>query len=291
MVNRIHTACKLAEPDNLKGGEHGLNFKKSTLTHPPFPAAPRSRLPAPPHRLSSLRHPALLLHSGVMLAIAIDGTAGSGKSTLAMRVAHRLGYKYIDSGAMYRVVGWMALQKGIELDDPGALGALAHSLKIDIERTDESGRPRFLINGVDISEEIRSPEASQAASSIAAVSAVREAMVEQQRRLGRRGRVVMEGRDIGTVVLPDTRVKFFLTARLHIRAQRRRDELTERGNHQTLEHVMEELRKRDTRDSTRQDSPLKPAPDAVILDTSDKSLDQLEAEMLQIIAARTGITA
>ncbi len=263
-----------------------------------------------------------------MLAIAIDGTAGSGKSTLAMRVAHRLGYNYIDSGAMYRVVGWMALQKGIELDDPGALGALAHSLKIDIdsgamyrvvgwmalqkgielddpgalgalahslkidiERTDESGRPRFLVDGVDISEEIRSPEASQAASSVAAVSAVREAMVEQQRRLGRRGRVVMEGRDIGTVVLPDARVKFFLTARLQVRAQRRKDELAQRGNHQTLGHVMEELRKRDTRDSTRQDSPLKPAPDAVILDTSDKSLDQLEAEMLQIIAARTGITA
>ena len=223
-----------------------------------------------------------------MLVIAIDGTAGSGKSTLARRIARHLGYKYIDSGAMYRVVSWAALHRGIELDDAARLGTLACSLKIDIENNEDGGIPRFLIDGTDVSEEIRTPEASQAASSVAAVSEVREAMVEQQRRLGRRGGVVMEGRDIGTVVLPDADVKFFLDARLPIRAQRRKDELIERGIEQSLESVMEELRRRDTRDSTREDSPLRRAKDAVIFDTSDKSLDRLEAEMLHVVASKTG---
>lgn len=218
-----------------------------------------------------------------MLVIAIDGTAGSGKSILGRRLADRLGYRYIDSGAMYRAVGWAALQRGIDLDDAEALTAMADSLLIEIEDGDSDAEPRIILDGVDISEKIRSPEASLAASRVGTIPGVRRAMVALQREMGRDGGIVMEGRDIGTVVFPDADVKFYLDASLRVRAERRRLQQLERGTAQPIEQVEKELSGRDDRDSSREMSPLHPAHDAVVIDTSEKDLEQLEAEMMAVI--------
>jgi cytidylate kinase len=184
---------------------------------------------------------------------------------------------------MYRIVGWAALQKGIDLSDEASLAALAHELRIEIEDSRDGGNTSYRLDGVDVTAKIRSPQVSHAASQVATFPGVREAMVAHQRKLGAEGGIVMEGRDIGTAVFPDADVKFFLDARLEIRAQRRRTELLERGINQTLEQVREELRRRDVRDSTRDASPLQPADDAVIIDTSDKSIGRLEAALLTVV--------
>jgi len=218
-----------------------------------------------------------------MLVIAIDGTAGSGKSILGRRLAERLGYRYIDSGAMYRAVGWAALQRGIDLDDAEALTAMADSLLIEIEDGNTTVEPRIILDGVDVSEEIRSPEASLAASRVGTIPGVRRAMVALQRKMGRDGGIVMEGRDIGTAVFPGADVKFYLDASLRVRAERRRLQQLERGTAQLIEQVEKELSGRDDRDSSREMSPLRPAHDAVVIDTSEKDLEQLEAEMMAVI--------
>lgn len=215
------------------------------------------------------------------MVIAVDGTAGSGKSTLARQLAQALGYRYVDSGAMYRAVGWTALQRGVALNDEQTLTELASSINIRFE--ERGGEQRVLVDGEDVSERIRSPEASAASSAVAVFPGVRAAMVARQRRIGLGGGIVIEGRDIGTVVFPDADVKFYIDADLEIRAKRRSFQLEDGGMEVPLEVVIEEMRRRDMRDSSRADSPLKKADDAVSFDTSSGTIDELVEKMIEVV--------
>lgn len=217
------------------------------------------------------------------IIVAIDGPAGSGKSTIARRIAARLGFLYIDTGAMYRAVGLWALRAGIPLDDMHRLGKLAEAAGIKLE----SSPARVFLDGEDISEAIRTPEVSDAASKSSAVPAVRRALVEKQRQMGARNSAVMEGRDIGTVVFPDAQVKIFLDADPEVRAERRVKELREKGAEPDAGQVSREVKERDHRDRTRADSPLLQAPDAVLVDTTGLSVDEVEETILKIVRERT----
>ncbi len=214
--------------------------------------------------------------------VAIDGPAGAGKSTLARRVAARLGYLYIDTGAMYRAVALAALRLGISLDDPLKLVQIA--LAVQIELTSDA---RVILNGEDVSEAIRKPEISQAASKASAVAGVRRAMVELQRQMGETHSVVMEGRDIGTVVFPQAQVKVFLDADPAERAGRRVAELRQKGAEADPVEVEREMRERDQRDRTRAEAPLVQAPDAVFFDSTGHTPDEVEEALLQIVRERT----
>ena len=213
--------------------------------------------------------------------VAIDGPAGAGKSTIARRVAARIGAVYIDTGAMYRAVALLALRSNTDLADAPRLEALARAAGIRFE----AGSSRVLLNGEDVSEAIRRPEVSPAASKVSAIPAVRRVLVETQRRMGAAGSVVMEGRDIGTVVFPTAEVKVFLDANPDVRAMRRVRELEQKGQAPAAAAVAQEIRERDQRDSTRADSPLLRARDAVYLDTTELSLDQAEQAILEIVRA------
>lgn len=210
------------------------------------------------------------------LIIAIDGPGGSGKSTVARAVARRLGFTYIDSGAMYRAVALWALRLSMPLDDLHRLEQLAREARIELPND------RVLLNGEDVTAEIREPRVSEAASQVAACPGVRRAMRDEQRRIGSAGPAVMEGRDIGTVVFPDARVKIFLDAQPEKRAERRAAEL---GT--TVEEVARELAARDERDRSRIEAPLTQAPDAEYLDTTNLTLDQAEEAVLKLVRART----
>jgi CMP/dCMP kinase len=214
------------------------------------------------------------------VVVAIDGPAGAGKSTLARRVAGKMGFTYIDSGAMYRAVALWAVRQGI---DPGDMHrmeqlAIAAELKLD------SGR--ILLNGEDISEAIRSPEMAGAASRAAAIPGVRRALVAKQRAIADRTSVVMEGRDIGTVVFPNADVKIYLDAQPDERISRRLREEQAKGGAIDPASLAREIEDRDRRDSTRADSPLAQAPDAVYLDTTPLNLDEVEAAILKIVRDR-----
>jgi cytidylate kinase len=211
--------------------------------------------------------------------VAIDGPAGAGKSTIARRVAARIGAVYIDTGAMYRAVALLALRSNTDLADAPRLEALARAADIRFE----PGSARVRLDGEDVSEAIRRPEISPAASKVSAIPGVRRVLVEMQRRIGASGSVVMEGRDIGTVVFPNANVKVFLDADPDVRALRRVRELQEKGPAPPAEAVAQEIRERDRRDSTRADSPLTRAPDAVYLDTTNFTLDQAEQAILELI--------
>jgi cytidylate kinase len=211
--------------------------------------------------------------------VAIDGPAGAGKSTIARRVAARIGAVYIDTGAMYRAVALLALRSNTDLADAPRLEALARAADICFE----PGSARVRLNGDDVSEAIRRPEVSPAASKVSAIPGVRRVLVEMQRRMGAAGSVVMEGRDIGTVVFPNADVKVFLDADPDVRALRRVRELQEKGQAPPAEAVAQEIRERDRRDSTRADSPLTRAQDAVYLDTTHLTLDQTEQAILRLI--------
>jgi len=210
------------------------------------------------------------------LIIAIDGPGGSGKSTVARSVARRLGFTYIDSGAMYRAVALWALRLNMDLDDLHRLEQLAKEARIELPGD------RVLLNGEDVTAEIRDPRVSEAASRVAAKPGVRRAMREEQRRIGSAGPSVMEGRDIGTVVFPDAKVKIFLDAQPEARAQRRASELGA-----ALEDVARELKARDQRDRSRAEAPLTQAPDAEYLDTTHLSLKQVEEAVLKLVRERT----
>ena len=200
------------------------------------------------------------------LIIAIDGPVGSGKSTLARRVAAMLGYIYIDTGAMYRAVALKAQRRGISFDAPDALAAIAGETRVDLRAQDST--QQVFLDGEDVTAAIRTPEVAQAASKIAIVPGVRKLLVAEQRRAGQQGGVVMEGRDIGSVVFPDAHLKIFLTASPEVRAERRWREHQQKGDAIDLARTLEEIHERDRRDRERKTSPLVRAPDAVVVDST-----------------------
>jgi cytidylate kinase len=216
------------------------------------------------------------------LAIAIDGPAGSGKSTAAKRVAQLLGYDYIDTGAMYRAVGLAALGSGARLDDAARVERIAREARIELRWGD--GRTRVWLDGREVSEEIRRPEVAQAASVVSTIAEVRTILVQRQKEFGAAGGVVMEGRDIGTVVLPQADLKIFLTASPEVRARRRADEMAGRGAPVDFEQMKEEVIERDRRDTERAASPLAAASDAVIVDSS--AMQPEEVARLIVLLAR-----
>ena len=218
--------------------------------------------------------------------IAIDGPVGAGKSTIARLVAQGLGYTYIDSGAMYRALAWAARRDGIGADDQTRVSELVEEVRIRI-RPRADGLNQVIVDGDDITSEIRSPEISQLASRLSAMPPVRRRMVALQQDMAREGGVVMEGRDIQTVVLPEAEVKIFLTASAEERARRRWEELRGRGREADLQHVLADIEARDARDTTRADSPLKPAPDAVHVDTDGLTIEQVVARVLEVVREHT----
>jgi cytidylate kinase len=218
------------------------------------------------------------------LVVAIDGPAGAGKSTTARLAAERLGFLYLDTGAMYRAITWKALDRGVDLGDAEGLGRLADDTKLEMEAPSRGGRIR--VDGRDVTELIRSPEISRSVSAVAAVPAVRRAMVRLQREVAGRGDVVVEGRDIGTVVFPDADVKIYLEASLAERARRRRLELAERGVEQDQAELEAEIRRRDELDSGRRDSPLRRAEDAEPLDTTGLSIEEQVREVVRRVDER-----
>jgi cytidylate kinase len=220
--------------------------------------------------------------------VAIDGPTAAGKSTVARVVARRLGFTYVDTGAMYRSVALAALRGNIDLTDGPALERLAASLTM--ECTLEEDGERVVVDGDDVTTAIRSPEVSTASSLVSALPGVRAALVARQRALAAAGGVVMEGRDIGTVVLPDADVKVFLDASLDARAARRYAELSRMGNDLSLDEVRRAEAERDRRDRERQHSPLRPAPDAVIIDTTERSVGDVSDLVIQLTRQRMEIS-
>lgn len=206
------------------------------------------------------------------VSVAIDGPVGAGKSTIARAAAHRLGFIYCDTGALYRAIGLYCVRKGVDLSKSADVAAQLPEISLDISMTD--GVQRVFLNEEDVSEKIRLPEISMAASAVSAVPEVREALLELQRSMANSCSVIMDGRDIGTVILPNADVKIFLTAKPEIRAKRRYDELAKKGVKTTFEEVLEDLKKRDYNDSHRAAAPLRQAEDAVLADTSDLDFDR-----------------
>ena len=213
------------------------------------------------------------------LTIAIDGPAGSGKSTVARRVASMLGYLYLDSGAMYRAVALKALERGVPLENDVLLETLARETHIELKapRAEQEAaglKNRVFLDGREVTEEIRTGEVAQAASRLATIAGVREVLVAEQQRAGQGGGVVMEGRDIGTVVFPSAELKIFLEASPEVRAQRRWKEHQEKGESLTLLEVLREVRERDKRDRERRVSPLVKAKDAVLIDNTAMGIEE-----------------
>ena len=219
-----------------------------------------------------------------MINIAIDGPAGAGKSTISRRAAAALGFIYIDTGALYRTVGLVALRAGVDPTDPEAVSALLDDKLIVELRFVDSEQHMFLC-GEDISDAIRTPEASMAASAVSAIPAVRAFLFDLQKKMAHENNCIMDGRDIGTVVLPDANVKIFLTASPEARAQRRYEELVNKGMDVSYDDVLADMKQRDYNDSHRAIAPLKPAEDAILLDTSGNTLEQSVALVTETIKA------
>lgn len=222
---------------------------------------------------------------GVHFAVAIDGPTAAGKSTLAKAIAEKYGFSYVDTGAIYRTVGLAALKAGLNTENAVEISALLPTWDISV-RYDDTGRQRMRLNGTDVSANIRSPQCAMYASSVARLPAVRDYLMATQRNLAKAHDVVMDGRDIGTVVLPDADVKIFLTASAEIRAERRYREQRERGETQSYDAVLEELRIRDDQDMTRSTAPLRPADDAVLLDNGALSFSESVEAVCRLIDAK-----
>jgi len=222
--------------------------------------------------------------------IAIDGPAASGKSTLAKTLAEELGYLYFDTGVMYRAVTWVGLQRGIPLRDEDQITKLAQDVKIDVRPASQMDGRTFdvLVNGEDVTWEIRRPEVDANVSIVSAYAGVRAALSVQQRRVGLRGNVVMVGRDIGTVVLPEANLKIYLDASVEKRARRRYEEQKSRGEEVSQSTILKAMQKRDQIDSTRDVAPLKPAPEAIILDSDNLDADEVLRYVKELVY-QTGV--
>ena len=219
-----------------------------------------------------------------MINIAIDGPGGAGKSTIAKAAAKELGYIYVDTGALYRSVGLYALRKEVVTDSAEDVVPLLSEISVELKFID--GTQRVFLNGEDVSDEIRTPEASMAASNVSAIQAVRDFLFDLQRNIAKENDCIMDGRDIGTVVLPDAQVKIFLTASAEERARRRYLQLVEKGQEVKYEDVLSELVERDYQDSHREIAPLKPADDSVIVDTTHINLEQSIDTVVNVIRER-----
>jgi cytidylate kinase len=226
---------------------------------------------------------AVFLQAVKPITIAVDGCSATGKSTTAKAVAARLGYVFIDSGAMYRAVALYCLENGIRIaaDNP-ALEAALDRIQLDFKLNHETGRRDMYLNGENVEQEIRSLRVSEVVSEIAAISSIRRKLVAMQREMGRQGGVVMDGRDIGTVVFPQAELKIFLTASMEVRVVRRMNELARKGKPATADEVRENIMHRDRVDSTREDSPLRKADDAFEIDTTHHSIDSQVAIVVEM---------
>lgn len=223
------------------------------------------------------------------IIIAIDGHSSSGKSTMAKDLAKEIGYIYIDTGAMYRAVTLYALQHGFfagDKVDEDALRRALSDIHISFQLNKQTGRPDTYLNGTNVEREIRGMEVSDKVSSVAALPFIRRAMVAQQQEMGKAKGIVMDGRDIGTTVFPHAELKLFITASPEVRARRRLDELKAKGETTTYEEVLENVKKRDYLDSTREESPLRKADDAVVLDNSDMTISEQKAWLLEVVRQR-----
>lgn len=217
------------------------------------------------------------------IVVAIDGPAGAGKSTIAKLAAEKLGYAYIDTGAMYRSVAWKFLQTG-KLFDEDFISGLSKTMLIDFKPSTKINR--VFVDGTEVTDAIRTPEVTAIVSRVAAIGAVREAMVDQQRRMGEAGGVLMDGRDIGTVVFPNAQLKIFLTASVEERARRRYAEMVAKGQQVDLQQLQADIAERDKQDSERAISPLRQAEDALLLDTSDMGISEVTERILQLVQER-----
>ncbi|MGI6168073.1 MAG: (d)CMP kinase [Eubacteriales bacterium] len=221
-----------------------------------------------------------------MIKIAIDGPGGAGKSTLAKSLAARLGIIYVDTGALYRTVGYYVKSRGVDPKDAGAVEALLPEIKIELKY--EAGVQSVYLNGENLGDKIRQPEISMYASAVSAIPAVRRFLLETQKSVARENSVVMDGRDIGTVILPDADIKIFLTASDEVRARRRYNELLAKGMDVKYEDVLADMKERDARDRGRDIAPAIPAPDAIILDNSDCTNEESVEDVLRIIKEKLG---
>ncbi len=216
--------------------------------------------------------------------IAIDGPAGAGKSSIAKLVSKELGYIYVDTGALYRTVGLYSIRKGIDTKDADAVTATLKDIKVELGFVD--GAQHVFLNGEDVSDAIRTPEASMGASNVSAIPAVRTFLFDLQRDIAKNNNCIMDGRDIGTVVLPDAQIKLFLTASAEARAERRYKELIEKGENVEFQDVLDDINKRDYQDSHREIAPLKQAEDAILVDNSGCNLEEGTQLVLSIIRER-----
>ncbi len=221
-----------------------------------------------------------------MIQIAIDGPGGAGKSTIAKEVAAKLGIVYVDTGALYRTVGYYVRQKNTDPKDASAVGALLSEIKIEVKYVD--GVQRVYLNGEDLGDRIRTPEMSMYASAVSAIPAVRSFLLETQKDIARKNSVIMDGRDIGTVILPDADLKIFLTASPECRARRRYDELVAKGQTVSFEDVLAEMNQRDTQDSTREIAPAQAAEDAILFDNTGMNLEESVAHVIELVREKTG---
>ncbi len=222
-----------------------------------------------------------------MISIAIDGPSGAGKSTISRKAAEKFGFIYVDTGAIYRTIGLASKIHGVSLDDKAAVIAMLPKLAIEL-RYNENGEQRMYLDGADVSRDIRLPEVSMLASAVSAIPEVRAFLVDMQRDMAKKHDVIMDGRDIGTVILPDADLKIFLTADVTDRAQRRYEELRAKGVDKPFDEVLEEMKQRDEQDTLRAAAPLKAAEDAVLLDTSGNTLEESIAAVCRLIAEKTG---
>lgn len=229
-----------------------------------------------------------MMDKNITMKIAIDGPGGAGKSTLAKALAKKLGFAYVDTGAIYRTVGYAARSKGIAPDDASAVSAMLKDIKVEAKF--EDGRQDMYLDGEFLGDRIREHEISHYASAVSAIPAVREYLFDMQRSIADANNVIMDGRDIGTVILPDAQLKVFLTATAEERAMRRTNELIEKGQKADYEQVLADIKERDDRDSSRAIAPLKPADDAIMFNNTGFTPAQSLAKLLEIVKDKLGVS-